>query len=67
MNKVKCITFDKNAQESLPDDIKAKMKADKRAARAIMFCERIANIQKGCAPSAGYMQELIEEAQNILK
>jgi len=67
MNKIKCITFDKEAQDALPEHIKAKMKADRIAARAISFCERVAKMEKGCAPSAGYMQELIEEAERVLK
>jgi len=28
MNKIKCITFDKKAQEALPEHIKAKMRAN---------------------------------------
>ena len=31
MEKIKCITFDKNAQDSLPQHIKDKMKADREA------------------------------------
>lgn len=31
---MKCITFDKEAQDNLPEDIKAKMKADRDEARA---------------------------------
>ena len=34
MNKVKCITFDKSAQDSLPQHIKDKMKADRERARS---------------------------------
>lgn len=67
MNKMKCITFDKAAQDALPEAINAKMKADKIAAKAIKFCQRIAKMEKGCAPSAGYMQELIEAAENVFK
>lgn len=37
------------------------------AAKAIKFCNRIAKIEKGCAPSAGYMQELIEAAEDAIK
>ena len=33
MDKIKCITFDKNAQDSLPQHIKDKMKADRENAR----------------------------------
>lgn len=34
MDKPKCITFDKAAQDALPEHIKAKMKADRDKARA---------------------------------
>lgn len=67
MKKTKCITFDKAAQDALPEHIKDKMKADRTIAKAIKFCQKIAKIEKGCAPSAGYMQELIEEAENVFK
>ena len=33
MDKIKCITFDKNAQDSLPQHIKDKMKADRDFSR----------------------------------
>lgn len=33
MEKIKCITFDKKAQDNLPEHIKAKMKADREKAR----------------------------------
>jgi hypothetical protein len=33
MERVKCITFDKEAQNNLPDDIKAKMKANQEASK----------------------------------
>ena len=32
MQKIKCITFDKKAQDSLPEHIKSKMKADREKA-----------------------------------
>ena len=32
MEKIKCITFDKKAQDNLPEHIKAKMKADREKA-----------------------------------
>lgn len=34
MEKIKCITFDKNAQDSLPQHIKDKMKADREKAQS---------------------------------
>lgn len=67
MDKTKCITFDKAAQDDLPEHIKDKMKADRTITKVIKFCQRIAKIEKGCAPSAGYMQELIEEAEKVFK
>lgn len=34
--------------------------------KAIEFCQRIAKMDKGSVPSAGYMQELIEAAKTSL-
>lgn len=31
---MRCITFDRRAQDNLPEDVKAKMKADREKARA---------------------------------
>ncbi|TCO88130.1 hypothetical protein EV202_12713 [Bacteroides heparinolyticus] len=67
MKGTKCITFDKKAQNALPEKIKEKMKADRTVAKALRFCQRIARMEKGCAPSAGYMQEIIEEAEKVFK
>ena len=33
MDRIKCITFDKKAQDNLPEHIKAKMKADRETAK----------------------------------
>lgn len=33
MNRTKCITFDKDAQNALPEHIKEKMKADREKSR----------------------------------
>lgn len=33
MNQIRCITFDKTAQDALPEHIKAKMKADRQKAK----------------------------------
>lgn len=33
MDNMKCITFDKAAQDALPEEIKARMKADREKAR----------------------------------
>ena len=38
-----------------------------RVLRCIDFCKKIASMEKGRAPSVGYMQELITEAENALK
>ncbi|MCI7071298.1 MAG: hypothetical protein MR982_10130 [Bacteroides pyogenes] len=67
MKKTNCITFDKEAQDALPEQIKEKMKADRTVAKALRFCQRIARMEKGCAPSVGYMQEIIEEAEKVFK
>lgn len=50
--------------DSLREDLN---KAFDRTTRCITFCKKIASMEKGCAPSAGYMQELITEAENALK
>lgn len=55
MNKTKCITFDKAAQDALPEHIKDKMKADRTIAKAIKLRQKIAKIEKDRALSAGYM------------
>lgn len=34
MEKIKCITFDKNAQDALPEHVKVKMKAARDKTRA---------------------------------
>jgi hypothetical protein len=39
MDKIKCITFDKNAQDSLPQHIKDKMKADRDNAERKWICK----------------------------
>ena len=41
MNKTKCITFDKAAQDALPEHIKAKMKADREKARENACLDRL--------------------------
>jgi hypothetical protein len=37
MKEIKCITFDKNAQDNLPQEIKDKMAADRRKAEKEQF------------------------------
>lgn len=39
MYKIKCITFDKDAQDALPQSIKDKMKADRDNARKNKPCQ----------------------------
>jgi hypothetical protein len=39
--KIRCITFDKNAQDALPQHIKDKMKADREKAREEDFLRKI--------------------------
>lgn len=44
MGKIKCITFDKDSQDALPEHIKAKMRADRDKAREGLnkcpYCDR---------------------------
>ena len=37
MERIKCITFDKAAQDALPEDVKAQMRYDKAVARKTQF------------------------------
>lgn len=45
MRKIKCITFDKEAQDNLPQHIKDKMKADRQKAskNRKRFCKKYKN------------------------
>lgn len=47
---MRCITFDKKAQDNLPDDIKAKMKANQDKAREET---RLKNLHFMCSESTG--------------
>lgn len=47
MGKIKCITFDKIAQDALPEHIKAKMKADREKAR-LDACQRQCPCDRNC-------------------
>lgn len=38
-DKIKCITFDKEAQDALPEDIKERMRADRERARQEQACK----------------------------
>lgn len=67
MKKIRCIKFDKEAQDALPKQVQDKMRSDRTVDKAIQFCQKIAKMEKGCAPSVGYMIELIEEAENVFK
>lgn len=67
MKKTKCFTSDKEARLALIEQVKEKRKADRTVAKALRFCQRISRMEKGCVPSAGYMQEIIEEAEKVLK
>ena len=51
MDRIKCITFDKKAQEALPEHIKAKMKANMNKSKIEGFC------QKCCGLSASYCEK----------
>lgn len=69
MDKTKCITFDTEAQEALPDHIKAKMKADRDRARAkqlqrYAYCMK-SYVNDGIAFDAGYI-EAISKGETLL-
>lgn len=62
MNKTKCITFDKVAQDALPEHIKAKMKADRDNARTeqlkqYAYCKK-SYINDGIAFDEGYIEAI---------
>lgn len=46
MKKIRCITFDKEAQNALPKQVQDKMKADRTVAKSIRFCQKIAKMEK---------------------
>jgi hypothetical protein len=65
--KMKCITFDKAAQDALPEEIKAKMKADRERARM----KQKSNTQYSWYPEEGIcpdvfdsIEEAVGDAQN---
>lgn len=43
------------------------MKPDKKYTEVLKFTKLIASLTEGCAPSAGYMEELIKRAKKALK
>ena len=51
MERIRCITFDKEAQDALPEHIKAKMKANMDKSKNESFC------QKCCGLSASYCEK----------
>ena len=51
MDRIKCITFDKKAQNALPEHIKAKMKANKNKSKIESFCQNF------CGLSASYCEK----------
>lgn len=68
MDKTKCITFDLEAQEALPDHIKAKMKADRDKVKAeqpklYAYCKR-SYVNDNLAFDAGYI-EAIKKGQRF--
>lgn len=69
MDKTKCITFDKAAQDALPEHIKAKMKADRDRIRAermsdYTYCKK-SYVNAGLAFDVGYI-EAIRKGQRFL-
>lgn len=68
MDKTKCITFDMEAQEALPDHIKAKMKADRDKIKAeqpklYAYCKR-SYVNDNLAFDAGYI-EAVKKGQRF--
>jgi hypothetical protein len=57
--RIKCITFDKAAQEALPEHVKAKMKADREKAKATEEAKEILAENKLFMP-ARYARYFIE-------
>lgn len=62
MNQTKCITFDKAAQNALPEHIKAKMKSDRENARAeqseqYAYCKK-SYVIDGLAFDTGYIEAI---------
>jgi hypothetical protein len=70
MEKIKCITFDKSAQDSLPEHIKAKMKADREKARAnsiISDLEKSRNFTGQNGAFSGIVSpESVDESKNTV-
>lgn len=60
---MRCITFDKKAQDNLPDDIKAKMKADRDKAREdhIKNLHFMSSESTGRYPTSKDLEELNKE------
>lgn len=61
MDKTKCITFDKSAQDSLPEHIKAKMKADREKARkeaGESSCDRLQRMIQSLRDSDVYIDHI---------
>lgn len=69
MEKPKCITFDKAAQDALPEHIKAKMKADRDKIRIeqmkdYAYCKK-SYVNEGLAFDVGYI-EAVSKGQRFL-
>lgn len=69
MNTTKCMTFDKAAQNALPEHIKAKMKADRDKARTeqlkrYAYCKK-SYVNDGVAFDVGYI-EAIRKGERLL-
>ena len=61
MDKTKCITFNKSAQDSLPEHIKAKMKEDREKARkeaGESSCDRLQRMIQSLRDSDVYIDHI---------
>lgn len=70
MDRVKCITFDKQAQDSLPEHIKAKMRADRDKARANSIISDLENSRNFTGQNGAFSgiisPESIDESKNAV-
>jgi hypothetical protein len=62
-NKMKCITFDKAAQDALPEEIKAKMKADRERAQT----EKKSKTQYSWFPKGGNCYDVFDSIEKAVE
>ena len=67
MKKIKCITFDKEAQDNIPENIKSKMKADRENAIENHIFKKGARLSSDKIKETPEIEKRITEIQIILK